>query len=329
MVQLTEEIYSTLITLVPDVHFDLIDADFDVSKTHIIYEVSETESHDTLDGKNYANDVNLTIKVLDQNSKKLLQYSNDLKEIFLNQKFQYIRDISYKGSVPIFPDPDFDTKQLTLTFHIYYNSNVQGIPNTPVEGGVMTALEKLSTIEVGAQVNPTAEEIASAYHTIASEFTATDKADIAGLKTSVAGKADQVTVDGIAASVTTNTSDISLLKTGKADQSTLDNLSNIVGTNQSDITTIKTALASDNTTLDTFQEVVDFIQLNRTDLNTYVSGLENKVDKVVGKSLIADTDITKLAGVQAGATQNQTDIQSSLQTGNSRYCLCSCVVCSI
>src|SRR5690606_27984257 len=39
-------------------------------------------------------------------------------------------------------------------------------------------------------------------------------------------------------------------------------------------------VASDNFNLDTVQEIVDFIEQNRTDLDTYVSDLAGKLDSV-------------------------------------------------
>ena len=40
----------------------------------------------------------------------------------------------------------------------------------------------------------------------------------------------------------------------------------------------------------------------------FVKITNDKVDKVTGKSLVFDTEITKLVGVEAEATKNQTDL---------------------
>src|SRR5690606_27102410 len=63
---------------------------------------------------------------------------------------------------------------------------------------------------------------------------------------------------------------------------------------QSAILALQTLVASDNFNLDTVQEIVDFIEANRDDLNTYVADLNNKVDKEVGKSLISIDEIARL-----------------------------------
>jgi hypothetical protein len=79
----------------------------------------------------------------------------------------------------------------------------------------------------------------------------------------------------------------------------------LITANQSNISTIQAALASDNTLLDTFQEIVDFIETNKLDLDNYVSALNNKVEKVVGKDLIETSKITKLDSIENGATSDQ------------------------
>ena len=82
------------------------------------------------------------------------------------------------------------------------------------------------------------------------------------------------------------------------------------------IVSINSLLSSDEATLDTLQEVVDYIQLNRTDLNSLgissIAGLQTalngKVDTVTGKALSAndftDTLLTKLNGIADGAEVN-------------------------
>ena len=87
------------------------------------------------------------------------------------------------------------------------------------------------------------------------------------------------------------------------------------------IDNINTVLLSDDTNLDELQEIVDFIKLNRADLDSLsipsIAGLEaalnSKVDKVTGKQLSTEDyttdDKTKLTGIQAEATKNATDAQ--------------------
>lgn len=83
-----------------------------------------------------------------------------------------------------------------------------------------------------------------------------------------------------------------------------------------DVNAINSLLQSDTGTLDTLQEIVDFIQLNRTDLDsltvTSIAGLQgalnNKVDAVSGKGL-SSNDFTnallgKLNGIDANAEAN-------------------------
>jgi len=82
------------------------------------------------------------------------------------------------------------------------------------------------------------------------------------------------------------------------------------------IDSINTLLLSDESTLDTLQEVVDYIELNRSTLNTLsissIAGLQTaldgKVDEVAGKELsdnnFTDVLLTKLNGIAAGAEVN-------------------------
>jgi hypothetical protein len=82
------------------------------------------------------------------------------------------------------------------------------------------------------------------------------------------------------------------------------------------IDNINTLLTSDNIDLDTLQEVVDFIEANRTTLNSLTisniaglqNALDNKVDVVSGKELstndFTDALLTKLNGIAAGAEVN-------------------------
>lgn len=82
------------------------------------------------------------------------------------------------------------------------------------------------------------------------------------------------------------------------------------------IDNINTLLTSDNIDLDTLQEVVDFIEANRTTLDSLTisniaglqNALDNKVDVVSGKELstndFTDALLTKLNGIAAGAEVN-------------------------
>lgn len=93
---------------------------------------------------------------------------------------------------------------------------------------------------------------------------------------------------------------------------------------QAEIDRIDALMTTDTTTLDTLQEVVDFIKLNRADLDTLtiasIAGLQTalnaKVDVVAGKAL-SENDFTtallnKLNGIEAGATATSvTDLTQS------------------
>lgn len=80
---------------------------------------------------------------------------------------------------------------------------------------------------------------------------------------------------------------------------------------------INTTILSDDATLDELQEIVDFIKLNRNELDalsiTGVAGLtdalDSKVDKVVGKELskndFTDSLLSKLQGIEATAEVNR------------------------
>jgi len=74
----------------------------------------------------------------------------------------------------------------------------------------------------------------------------------------------------------------------------VNNLQTQDGVLSGQISSIMTLLSSDNVNLDTIQEIVNFIEQNK-DLINYI--LTNKVDKVTGKSLVLDTEITKLSTI--------------------------------
>ena len=92
------------------------------------------------------------------------------------------------------------------------------------------------------------------------------------------------------------------------------------------IVSINTLLASDETDLDTLQEIVDFIQVNKTTLDNLsinsISGLSTalagKVDTVTGKGLstndFTDLLLTKLNGIADGA---QVNVKSNWNEQNS------------
>ena len=96
------------------------------------------------------------------------------------------------------------------------------------------------------------------------------------------------------------------------------------------IDNINTLIATDDTTLDELQEVVDFIKANRTELESLgvdnIAGLQTaldgKVDKVVGKQLSTEDYTTneksKLSGVEVGAQVNVPTHLSVTGSGNSR-----------
>lgn len=77
-------------------------------------------------------------------------------------------------------------------------------------------------------------------------------------------------------------------------------------------------LQSDEETLDTFQEIVDFIESNREDLDNYVLELQNKVNKVEGKDLVETSKIAQLdALINAHKlTDSVDDTTAKLVTGN-------------
>lgn len=140
-------------------------------------------------------------------------------------------------------------------------------------------------------------DAAHSFSTASSTFTSAEKTKLGGIE--AGAKGDQVAAEvpftlysdlntGNVQGVIQQVRDlITAMQTGKADQTTVNTISALANTNKTDIATIQAALASDNTLLDTFQEVVDFIELNRSDLDSYVAALQNKVDKEVGKGLIS------------------------------------------
>ena len=99
------------------------------------------------------------------------------------------------------------------------------------------------------------------------------------------------------------------------------------------IIAINTLLDSDETDLDTLQEIVDYIQTNRDDLdNLGISNITNlqstlnsKVDVVTGKGLstndFTDTLLTKLNGITSGAEVNVQSNWNETNTGSDSFIL--------
>ena len=96
------------------------------------------------------------------------------------------------------------------------------------------------------------------------------------------------------------------------------------------IDNIETLLNSDNINLDTLQEIVDFIELNRATLDTLGIGniaglqaaLDSKVEKITGKGLSTEdyttAEKTKLGGIAAGAQVNvATNLAQGTRTATS------------
>ena len=129
------------------------------------------------------------------------------------------------------------------------------------------------------------------------------EADVATLKTDV--KALQDIVGTSAESSGTLISRISTLETGvntlNGDENTDGSVLKIV---KDEINTFTTRV-TDNDTIDTFKELVDYVATHGSEVANITTEINKKVDKVDGKSLIDDTLITKLEGVEASAQANK------------------------
>ncbi|WP_192820175.1 hypothetical protein [Rufibacter sp. LB8] len=127
MINLIEEIYNKLLAITDSVHFLELPLGIDETSTQIVYEVNESASFNTLDVNNYANTLDLKVKIFNQDAATLIGLAEQVKGELLNTFFIHTKDIVYKSSVPIFQDPDLNTKQLTLLFTVYHDAEV----NTP------------------------------------------------------------------------------------------------------------------------------------------------------------------------------------------------------
>lgn len=120
MVKLIEEIYGVLDGLEEcEVHFDLLPSGIDTTKTHIIYEINESGSLNTLDKSDLTGSLDLVVKMLSRDPLILYQMAEMVKLTLLNMPFNHNELIHYNGSVPIFRDNDLDTSQYTLRFTVY------------------------------------------------------------------------------------------------------------------------------------------------------------------------------------------------------------------
>ena len=126
MKKLAEEIYS-LLSSVGDTYHNILPADPVTTGLLIVYELNEAGSSNTLDTKDYANDVDLVIKLLHPDSLNLLGVAGDVKGLLLNHPYENARDVNYGGSVPIFWDAELQTNQYTLNFSLYSDGSRAGM----------------------------------------------------------------------------------------------------------------------------------------------------------------------------------------------------------
>ena len=310
MIQVTEEIYGKLSGVTTNTFYNILPADADESGLMVVFELHESGSRNTLNSSNIANDIDLTVKILHPDVMSLLSTSQQIKESLLKGSYSFIRDITFRNAVPIFQDPNLNTFQHTLLFTVYADSGMIGIPNILVDGE-MTSLEKLETIEVGAQKNLTAEEIASAYHTVANEFTDAEKTKLSGLT-------DTGSIDTTLSATSTNPVENKVV-TGALDLK-VDKVSGKELILTTDITKLS-GIASGATKNQTDTHLLSRTNHTGEQAIATVTGLQNaldlKVDKVAGKELILSSDITKLGGIASGATKNQTDTHLLSRTNHS------------
>ena len=172
---------------------------------------------------------------------------------------------------------------------------------------------------------------------------ATNTGEISNLKTTVGQKAEKTDLNALTdrvsqneTDIATNKGDITNLKNNKADKTALEATNEAVAANGAEISGLKTTVStkanqSDLTALETIvngkanqsavtslgnrvtknEEDIAGHTTDITSLNESVTQLStNKVDKKSGYSLVADTEITKLATIAEGA--NKTIVDSAL-----------------
>jgi hypothetical protein len=118
MRQLAEEIYTAL-SGIGDTYFQMLEKNPDTKGLLIVYELNESNSYNTLDSTDYANDVSLTVKLLHPDTMELLRVGKLIKSTLLQQQFEQCKNMTFSSSVPIFEDRDLRTNQLTLLFSLY------------------------------------------------------------------------------------------------------------------------------------------------------------------------------------------------------------------
>lgn len=193
-------------------------------------------------------------------------------------------------------------------------SNVTLPAATTANAGVMSSADKtkLNGIDVGAEAN------ASTTASRGSSSTSTVLQAKAFVDHNASGDHDgryytKSAVDGLVAG-TLGTADILNVLTSTSTDKALSAAQGKVL--KTEVDNINTLLQSDTGTLDSLQEIVDFIQLNRTDLDSLtvasIAGLQgalnDKVDKVSGKGLTSNDFtnalLSKLNGIAASADVN-------------------------
>lgn len=111
MTELLEGIYAKLQEVNLKTYFNILPADIDTNAVYIVYEVSTTNSDNSLYQKNYANNLDITVKILGKDALELFQEGERVKGALLE-----ISDIVFRSSIPVFADYDLGVNQYTLKF---------------------------------------------------------------------------------------------------------------------------------------------------------------------------------------------------------------------
>lgn len=115
---LAQEIY-TLLSSIGDTYMDMLEKNPDTDGMLIVYELNDADSKNTLDSKDYANDIDLTIKLLHTDTLALMDAAGQAKALLFGNAWEHCSDVTYNSSVPIFYDKELGRNQLTLLFSLY------------------------------------------------------------------------------------------------------------------------------------------------------------------------------------------------------------------
>lgn len=209
---------------------------------------------------------------------------------------------------------------------VYDNTKKAWTSNVPFDVTVGGTVDSAKTAETASKVAHTLKSGSGisnfTFDGSAEAIVSVDDTYIQGIKVNAAGNADTATTAGTASKTVgklTPAGDVKFTDTEGQPVTEFDGSKNVtVNVDLTDVSGSVAAVAGKVTDLeakvDANKTATDSaLETAKTELQTNIDG---KVDKVIGKSLVSDTEIAKLGTVQEGATRTVVDETLSVTSSN-------------